>query len=175
MIIKFATASAACLGLAAFSAPPVAQGDDMLAAQVVVEGPDNRVYEFHQNLKGILSAFLVDGNLGNAGVDCNVTIGEDIKSCDALSGGGEGRRPRATATYYIFRDHERLTAFVLSWKKLQDRENTNVSLKLDMGVPPPDCGAALQPCVGATQCPNTVPRRCDKVKGAPCTSCGMPP
>lgn len=175
MLIRIAVICVASLGMSGLAASQPVDENDMQAARVIVEGPMKRVYEFHQNLENILAAVLVDGDLGNAGVDCNVGTGGEIKSCDTLSGAGEGRQPPVTVTYYIYRDQERLTAFVLAWGKLQDRARTQVSLNFDINVPEPDCSQALQPCVAATQCPNTVPRRCDKNKGAPCTSCGLPP
>jgi len=71
-----------------------------------------------------------------------------------------------------------LTAFVLSWAKLQDRQFASVSITFDMKqIPGGDCLNPLQakqPCVNAPQCAATTPRRCDKYEGQPCSSCGLP-
>ena len=169
MLIKNAAVSAVCLGLTVFAAAPSAE--DAQAARVVVEGPENRVYEYHQNLKAIMSAYLVDGDLATAGVACS--LAREQTDCGTLD---KDRRDAITARYIIYRDSERLTAFALSWGKLQSRAFANVSVTFDVKDMPtsPDCSTAPQPCVSAPFCPATNPRRCDKVKGAPCTSCIAP-
>lgn len=175
MLIKKATISAVSLGLAVFSAALIAQDLDVNAAHVVVEGPENRVHEFHQGVKSILSAILVEGIEGAAGISCNAP---GRSSCDDFKHTADDDGA-AVAIYIIHRELEHLTAFLLSWRKLQDRQLADVSVKFDMK----DLGSednctlatvAKQPCKNAPQCAFTVPIRCDKVIGAPCTSCGRP-
>jgi hypothetical protein len=114
------------------------------------------VYEFHQNLKEIISAYLVDGDLATAGVACS--LARERTDCGTLD---KERDEDVTANYIIYRDSERLTAFVLSWGKLQNRAFADVSVKFDLkGIPGAgDCSTAPQPCVSAPFCPATNPTR----------------
>ena len=173
MFSKGVAVSAVSLGLTLFSTVTLADGINV--AHVVVEGPENRVYEFHQNLKALVSAMQVEGDLGVAGVDCsNPPPGS--KSCDELKIRPQEEDATVKVEYVIYREH--LSAFGLAWDKLQDRAFASVSMKFDMDVGgTPDCLVptfAKQPCTNAPACPNTTPRRCDKASGPPCTSCGIP-
>jgi hypothetical protein len=150
--------------------------DDMRVARVVVEGPEFKVYEYHQNLKAIVSAMFAEDELGVVGIDCR--IGPDLaKSCDELSGRATNQG-NVQAIYITSRELEHLTALVRSWARLQDHEFAPVELAFDMkNIPQFDCTnpiQAKQPCTNAPQCPFTTPRRCDKAAGWPCTSCGIP-
>ena len=114
MSIKLLAALAAGLGLAALS--PRSHADDMHVAHVVVEGPMDRVYEFHQNLKALIAATQVQGDLATAGVDCNYSVAES-QSCDELKDNHEANVPVVSVEYIIYREH--LPAFAqpgTSWK-----------------------------------------------------------
>ena len=164
MLNRNAIISAVSLGLAILSSASSAQ--DSGTARILVEGTENRVYEFHQNLKATMGAYLVDSDFGTAGVACSFDSGR--KNCDTLDKDKEGP---VTAEYLTFSEHEYLTAFMVSWRKLQEQKPSLISVKVELDKTGHDCGAATQPCVGAVQCVATNPRRCDKVKGPPCTSC----
>ncbi len=164
-----------CLMLGGMASP--AFTEEMRGAHVVVSGPAKRVLEFQNNLKAIVSAYLVDGNLGNAGVACSFVADNIEKDCDNLSN-EQPERSNLTLEYVIYRDQERLTAFVAAWAKMQDQDLSSVTMSFDMiGVTAGDClnpEVAKQPCTNATWCPNTFPKRCDKAAGPPCSSCGVP-
>lgn len=173
MSSKLLAVLAAGLGLAALSS--TLHADDMHVAHVVVEGPMDRVYEFHQNLKALIAATQVTGDLATAGVDCNYS-GADSQSCDELKDTRDANAPVVSLEYIIYREH--LSAFVLAWDKLEDRAHADVSMKFDMrDIGTADClspATAKQPCTNAVMCPAQTPRRCDKAAGPPCTSCGVP-
>lgn len=164
MLSRNAVMSAVSLWLAIFTTTASAQVAG--TARILVEGPENRVFEFHQNLKTAISAYLVDGNFGTAGVACSFASGQ--KECDTLDRNKEGL---VTAEYFTFSGHEYLTAFLVSWQKLQARKADLISIKFGLPEIGPDCSGATQPCVSALQCVAQNPRRCDKVQGPPCTSC----
>ena len=156
--------SAVSLGLAILTSASSAQ--DAGAALILVEGAENRVHEFHQNLKATMGAYLVDSDFGTAGVACSFDSGR--KTCDTLDEDKEGP---VTAEYRTFSEHEYLTAFLVSWRKLQERKPSLTSIKFGLDPIVHDCSTATQPCVGANMCLAQNPRRCDEVKGPPCTSC----
>lgn len=175
MMNKWIAALSCGLPVAAMSA--LAFAEEMQGAHIVVSGPAKRVYEFHSNLKALVSALLVDGNLANAGVACSYVVLNADKDCDTLAA-EQADRTNLTLDYLIYRDLPRLTAFVAAWAKVQDQKFSTVTMKFDMeDIVAGDCTDptfAIQPCTNATWCSNTFPKRCDKVSGAPCTSCGKP-
>lgn len=153
-------------------AAPADESDTVEGAHIVVRGSAERVYAFHGALKGILSAVLVDGDLGTAGVSC--TLGLEQKSCDGPLAAAAANNTPTYADYVVYRDYEKLLSFILAWDRMQDSKVDELSIAFDSNVQPQDCSGAKQPCVSATMCAATIPRRCDQVKGAPCTSCGTP-
>lgn len=164
MLNRKALVSAVSLGLTIVTSASSAQ--DSGTARILVEGPENRVYEFHQNLKTAISAYLVDSNFGTAGVACSFASG--TKECETLD--IEKERP-IIAEYYTFSEPDYLTAFLVSWRKLQTSQPSMITIQFGLPEDAPDCSTAPQPCVSAYQCVAQNPRRCDEVKGPPCTSC----
>lgn len=165
MLNRNAVVSAVSLGLAILTSASSAQ--DAGAARILVEGPESRVHEFHQNLKATMAAYLVDSDFGTAGVACSFDSGR--KNCDTLDNDKDGP---VTAEYLTFSEHEYLTAFLVSWRKLQEREpSSSISISFGLDSTAHDCSTATQPCVSASMCLAQNPRRCDEVKGPPCTSC----
>ena len=154
----------AIISIAVFAWSTVCLADDVKSAHAGVSGPEGRVFEFHQNLLG----FLGDKSLSDAGIVCD--------GCDALR--PDPPSPEAQLTdevnvnYTLFRDHERLEAFILAWGKLQTRATAAVAIKFDMVVLGSDCGPPVpQPCVNAPFCPGP-PRGCSKTSTPPCKKCG---
>ena len=164
MLNKRAVMSSVSLGLAILTTTASAQV--MGTARIEVEGPENRVYEFHQNLKTAVAAYLVNSDFGTAGVACS--FANRTKECGTLDQNDEDV---VTAEYFTFSGHEYMTAFLVSWQKLQARDASIVSIKFGMSEESQDCSTATQPCVAAWQCVAQNPRRCDKAQGPPCTSC----
>jgi hypothetical protein len=162
-------------------APSTARSEyDLQSAHVVVSGEERLVYAFHKLLKeGVASEFDIDFGAESTPVSCTF-IRNAVRDCSELA------ETEGTDTlrleYMTFRDRRHITLFLDAWTRLVDMrsahdEPTNLTVTFDARMPAGDCNDAdfaKQPCVNAPQCPYTKPRRCDRVSGAPCSSCGVP-
>lgn len=170
MWIKSSTFVAAGVLLISYSA--ACNADDVQAARAVVTGPENRVYEFHQNLLQLLSAHLGTDDPAATAVSCDFPALPPMEfNCDKLR---RNREELTTVFYTFFRDHVRLEALIMSWNKLQTQNfDEEVKIAFDMDYLTSECGGYTV-CVSAPFCAGP-PKRCDKVQGPPCTTCVPPP
>ena len=178
--------AASCLAFLCLTTPSTAvlaeDDDDMRAAKIIVEGQEPSVYKFHVLLKEKVAAEIGSDFGGETTpVSCIYAKGT-IHDCNQLTVPNDNSTNTLKLEYLTFRDDRHMSLFLKAWAKLVDIQFAHdkiipITVTYQLAESGGDCtdpDFAKQPCVNASQCPYTTPRRCDRYSGAPCSSCGVP-